>query len=72
MSSNQGFVITLSHSAVTLTEVYSSTRFLHSGIDLLTDYLPVTVIGHSVGANDIGLQLTAFGGNQDVPFQRAM
>ncbi|KAJ5783754.1 uncharacterized protein N7518_009431 [Penicillium psychrosexuale] len=32
----------------------------------------VTVIGQSVGASDIGLQLTAFGGNQDVPFQQAV
>ncbi|CAI7579379.1 unnamed protein product [Penicillium crustosum] len=32
----------------------------------------VTVIGQSVGASDIGLQLTAFGGDQDVPFQQAV
>ncbi|KAL4766996.1 Alpha/Beta hydrolase protein [Aspergillus nidulans var. acristatus] len=32
----------------------------------------VTVIRQSVGASDIGLQLTAFGGNQDVPFQQAV
>lgn len=39
---------------------------------MLTDYLLVTVIGQSVGASDIGLQLTAFDGNQDVPFQQAV
>ncbi|KAL4745547.1 hypothetical protein BDW72DRAFT_198529 [Aspergillus terricola var. indicus] len=49
-----------------------SYQFLYTGIDLLTDNLPVTVIGQSVGASDIGLQLTAFGGNQDVPFQQAV
>ncbi|KAI9368166.1 Alpha/Beta hydrolase protein [Aspergillus egyptiacus] len=32
----------------------------------------VTVVGQSVGASDIGLQLTAFGGDRDVPFQRAV
>ncbi|KAJ5822856.1 Carboxylesterase type B [Penicillium robsamsonii] len=32
----------------------------------------VTVIGQSVGASDIGLQLTAFGGDQDVPFQQGV
>ncbi|KAL5044217.1 hypothetical protein BDW71DRAFT_186264 [Aspergillus fruticulosus] len=32
----------------------------------------VTVIGQSVGASDIGLQLMAFGGNQEVPFQQAV
>lgn len=39
---------------------------------MLTDYLLVTVIGQSVGASDIGLQLTAFGGDQDAPFQQAV
>ncbi|CBF87734.1 hypothetical protein AN1314.2 [Aspergillus nidulans FGSC A4] len=34
--------------------------------------LELTVIGQSVGASDIGLQLTAFGGDQDVPFQQAI
>ncbi|KAJ5972734.1 Carboxylesterase type B [Penicillium vulpinum] len=32
----------------------------------------VTVIGQSVGASDIGLQLTAFGGDQNVPFQQGV
>ncbi|KAI2471288.1 alpha/beta-hydrolase [Annulohypoxylon bovei var. microspora] len=32
----------------------------------------VTAIGQSVGASDIGLQLTAFGGKQDAPFQQAI
>ncbi|CAI7590119.1 unnamed protein product [Penicillium glandicola] len=32
----------------------------------------VTVIGQSVGASDIGLQLMAFGGDQDVPFQQGV
>ncbi|KAL4927486.1 Alpha/Beta hydrolase protein [Aspergillus undulatus] len=32
----------------------------------------VTVVGQSVGASDIGLHLTAFGGGHDVPFQQAM
>ncbi|KAL6239888.1 hypothetical protein BDW75DRAFT_248673 [Aspergillus navahoensis] len=32
--------------------------------------LELSVIGQSVGASDIGLQLTAFGGDQDVPFQQ--
>ncbi|KAL5339716.1 Alpha/Beta hydrolase protein [Aspergillus crustosus] len=32
----------------------------------------VTVVGQSVGASDIGLQLTAFGGTQDAPFQQAV
>ncbi|KAI1383622.1 alpha/beta-hydrolase [Hypoxylon trugodes] len=32
----------------------------------------VTAIGQSVGASDIGLQLTAFGGKHDVPFQQAI
>jgi hypothetical protein len=32
----------------------------------------VTVIGQSVGASDIDLQLTAFGGDKDVPFQQAV
>ncbi|KAJ5337357.1 uncharacterized protein N7506_005379 [Penicillium brevicompactum] len=32
----------------------------------------VTVIGQSVGASDIGLQLTAFDGHQAVPFQQAV
>ncbi|KAL2828201.1 Alpha/Beta hydrolase protein [Aspergillus cavernicola] len=32
----------------------------------------VTVVGQSVGASDLGLQLMAFGGAQDVPFQQAM
>lgn len=40
--------------------------------DILTEYLAVTVIGQSVGASDIGLQLTAFGGDQNVPFQKAV
>lgn len=35
-------------------------------------YVPVTAIGQSVGASDIGLQLTAFGGETDVPFQQAV
>lgn len=39
---------------------------------MLTGCLVVTVIGQSVGASDIGLQLTAFGGDQDVPFQQAV
>ncbi|KAJ5504748.1 Carboxylesterase type B [Penicillium fimorum] len=32
----------------------------------------VTVIGQSVGASDIGLQLMALGGDQDVPFQQGV
>ncbi|KAL5047761.1 hypothetical protein BDW71DRAFT_196533 [Aspergillus fruticulosus] len=32
----------------------------------------VTAIGQSVGASDIGLQLTAFGGKQEAPFQQAL
>ncbi|KAI1205860.1 alpha/beta-hydrolase [Annulohypoxylon truncatum] len=32
----------------------------------------VTAIGQSVGASDISLQLTAFEGKQDVPFQQAI
>ncbi|KAL4779979.1 Alpha/Beta hydrolase protein [Aspergillus varians] len=32
----------------------------------------VTVVGQSVGASDIGLQLTAFDGTHDLPFQQAM
>ncbi|KAK1146370.1 hypothetical protein N8T08_003157 [Aspergillus melleus] len=32
----------------------------------------VTVLGQSVGASDIGLQLTAFDGTQGVPFQQAI
>ncbi|KAL4995867.1 Alpha/Beta hydrolase protein [Aspergillus recurvatus] len=32
----------------------------------------VTAIGQSVGASDIGLQLTAFGGKQEVPIQQAL
>ncbi|KAJ5280742.1 alpha/beta-hydrolase [Penicillium angulare] len=32
----------------------------------------VTAIGQSVGASDISLQLTAFGGERGVPFQQAM
>ncbi|KAL4884048.1 Alpha/Beta hydrolase protein [Aspergillus karnatakaensis] len=32
----------------------------------------ITVVGQSVGASDIGLQLLAFGGTNDVPFQQAM
>ncbi|KAI9040016.1 alpha/beta-hydrolase [Aspergillus affinis] len=32
----------------------------------------VTVVGQSVGASDIGLQLTAFDGTQGVPFQQAI
>ncbi|KAJ0418859.1 Alpha/Beta hydrolase protein [Aspergillus carlsbadensis] len=32
----------------------------------------VTVIGQSVGASDIGLHMTAFGGERDLPFQRAV
>lgn len=32
----------------------------------------VTAIGQSVGASDISLQLTAFGGEHGVPFQRAI
>jgi hypothetical protein len=47
-------------------------RFLDSNADMLTDDLLVTVIGQSVGASDIGLQLTAFGGEHDVPFQQAV
>lgn len=43
-----------------------------SNTDILTDCLVVTVIGQSVDASDIGLQLTAFGGHQNVPFQQAM
>lgn len=43
-----------------------------SNTDILTDCLVVTVIGQSVGASDIGLQLTAFGGHQNVPFQKAV
>lgn len=46
--------------------------FQGSSTDMLTEYLLVTVIGQSVGASDIGLQLTAFGGDQDVPFQQAV
>ncbi|KAJ5437253.1 Carboxylesterase type B [Penicillium cf. griseofulvum] len=34
--------------------------------------LELTVIGQSVGASDIGLQLTAFGGDRDVPFQQGV
>lgn len=34
--------------------------------------LKVTAIGQSVGALDIGLHLTSFGGTQGVPFQQAM
>ncbi|KAJ5173918.1 Carboxylesterase type B [Penicillium coprophilum] len=34
--------------------------------------LEFTVIGQSVGASDIGLQLTAFGGDRDVPFQQGV
>ncbi|KAJ5441398.1 Carboxylesterase type B [Penicillium cf. griseofulvum] len=34
--------------------------------------LGLTVIGQSVGASDIGLQLTAFGGDRDVPFQQGV
>ncbi|KAI1098163.1 alpha/beta-hydrolase [Jackrogersella minutella] len=36
------------------------------------DPLRVTAIGQSVGASDIGLQLTAFEGKYDVPFQQAI
>ncbi|POS71369.1 hypothetical protein DHEL01_v210237 [Diaporthe helianthi] len=32
----------------------------------------VTAIGQSVGASDIGLQMTAFGGAEGVPFQKAV
>ncbi|KAI9147635.1 alpha/beta-hydrolase [Paramyrothecium foliicola] len=32
----------------------------------------VTAIGQSVGASDISLQMTAFGGNHGAPFQRAI
>ncbi|KAI1504895.1 lipase [Biscogniauxia marginata] len=32
----------------------------------------VTAIGQSVGASDIGLQLTSFGGERGVPFQQAI
>ncbi|KAL4954956.1 Alpha/Beta hydrolase protein [Aspergillus filifer] len=32
----------------------------------------VTAVGQSVGASDIGLHLTAFGGEKRVPFQQAM
>jgi carboxylesterase type B len=32
----------------------------------------VTAIGHSVGASDIGLHLTSYGGAKGVPFQRAV
>ncbi|KAL4759659.1 Alpha/Beta hydrolase protein [Aspergillus foveolatus] len=34
--------------------------------------LELTVIGLGVGASDIGLQLTASGGDQDVPFKQAI
>lgn len=43
-----------------------------SNTDILTECLVVTVIGQSVGASDIGLQLTAFGGHQNIPFQKAV
>ncbi|KAL4939576.1 hypothetical protein BDV06DRAFT_224896 [Aspergillus oleicola] len=36
------------------------------------DHNRVTVIGQSVGASDIGLHLTAYGGEKGVPFQQAM
>lgn len=39
---------------------------------MLTGFPLVTVIGQSVGASDTGLQLTAFGGDQNVQFQQAM
>jgi hypothetical protein len=39
---------------------------------MLIYYGSVTVIGQSVGASDIGLQLTAFGGDGDVPFQQGV
>lgn len=36
------------------------------------DPAQVTAIGHSVGASDIGLHLTSYGGAKGVPFQRAV
>ncbi|KAI1652711.1 alpha/beta-hydrolase [Daldinia decipiens] len=36
------------------------------------DPLRVTAVGQSVGASDIALQLLAFGGKADVPFQQAI
>lgn len=42
------------------------------GVRALTKFLLVTVVGQSVGAADIGLQLMAFGGEKTVPFQQAM
>ncbi|KAL2844335.1 Alpha/Beta hydrolase protein [Aspergillus pseudoustus] len=35
-------------------------------------WLGLTVIGQSVGASDIGLHMTAIGGERDLPFQRAV
>lgn len=56
-------------SAVTLKEVLLSSIL---GVRALTIFLLVTVVGQSVGAADIGLQLMAFGGEKSVPFQQAM
>lgn len=36
------------------------------------DPMRLTAIGQSVGASDIGLQMTAFGGAEGVPFQKAV
>jgi len=47
-------------------------HFLDPGTDMLTGSVLVTVIGQSVGASDIGLQLTAFGGDENCPFQQAV
>lgn len=62
-------MIILGPSAVTPTEVLSSSVL---GVRALTRFLLVTVVGQSVGAADIGLQLMAFGGGESVPFQQAM
>jgi hypothetical protein len=68
----QGFVIILRVSAETHVEVSNSKTVMTLARVIANISVTVTAIGQSVGASDISLQLTAFGGEHGVPFQRAM
>lgn len=68
----QGFVITLRVLAEIHVEVTMSKTAMTFARVIANISVTVTAIGQSVGASDISLQLTAFGGENGVPFQRAM